>query len=256
MNNKIIILLRKYYIGAFSVAIFFVVWEITARLKLINSVFISSPSKVYSAGYEMLGSGEIFPHIFISLEALFSGLFLAAALGMIIGLMIGSNKTLYQFFSPHIYALNSLPTVAVIPLIIIWFGIGIYAKIAIVFMMALKPILINVIDGVRNVDKKLIGMSRSFGADSIFVLRSITLFSILPFLFSGLRISIGRSITGLIVGEAFGYGKGLGFLVSFYGSTLQTSRLMFIILLLLFISAGLINIILYIEKKIIIWRAD
>jgi NitT/TauT family transport system permease protein len=254
MKNNIFLPLKKHCLSIFSVAVFFAAWEIIARLKLINPLFISSPLKVYLAGYELIRTGEIFPHLFASLEALFFGLFLAIIFGTIAGLLIGSNKTLYEFFSPYVYALSSLPTVAVIPLIIIWFGIGIYAKIAIVFLMALKPLLINIIDGVRKVDSRLTGMARSFRASNFFIIRTITIYSVLEFAFSGLRISVGRSITGLIVGEAFGYGKGLGFLVSFYGNTFQTARLMFLISLFFVVSLFLISLVNVAEKKIIRWK--
>jgi NitT/TauT family transport system permease protein len=246
--------LGKYKLNILSVFVFFSAWEVIARLNWVDPIFISSPSKVFLAGYNLIRTGEIFPHLFVSLEALFLGLFLAIVFGVIAGLLIGSNKVLYGLFSPYVYALGSLPTVAVIPLVIIWLGIGIYAKIAIVFLMALKPILINVIDGVRNVDRKLIGMARSFGADDYFILRTVTFFGALEFSFSALRSAVGRSITGLIVGEAYGYGKGLGFLVSYYGGNFQTSRLMFAIILLLFISLCLINIIKILERKIIKWK--
>lgn len=254
MRNNILLLFKKYYLSILSVFIFFAVWEFISRLKLIDPLFISSPSKVFLAGLELIRSGEIFPHLFISMEALLSGLFLAVIFGVIAGLLVGSNKFLYKIFSPYIYTLNSLPIVAVIPLIIIWLGIGMYAKIAIVFIMALKPILINVTDGVKNVDAKLIGMAKSFGADGFSVLRTVTFFSILPFSLSGLRISVGRGITGLVVGEAFGYGKGLGFLVSFYGANFQTSRLIFVIILLLVISMSLIGLVKFTEKKVIRWK--
>jgi NitT/TauT family transport system permease protein len=97
-------------------------------------------------------------------------------------------------------------------------------------------------------------MAKSFGANKLFILRTITFYSILPFVFSSLRIAVGRGLAGLIVGEAFGYGKGLGFLVSFYGNTFQTPRLMFVILVLLIISFILINLIGKSEKRVIKWK--
>jgi ABC-type nitrate/sulfonate/bicarbonate transport system permease component len=246
--------ITKHKLSLLSISIFFVVWEIISRMKFVDPLFISSPSKVILAGYSLTSSGEIFPHLFASIESLLAGLFLAVFFGVVAGLLISSDKILYKLFSPYVYALNSLPTIAIIPLIIIWLGIGIYAKIGIVFLMALKPILINTIDGVRNIDIRLIGMAKSFGAEKLFILKTIVFFSILGFVFSGIRISIGRSITGLVVGEAFGYGKGLGFLVSFYGMTFNTSRLMFVVLVLLAISIALSEFVFLAEKKLLKWK--
>lgn len=246
--------IKKDYLGIISVFSFFLLWEYVARINIVDPLFISSPFKIMSAGLNLISSGDIYPHLMVSLEALFLGLFLAVLFGVFAGILIGSSELLHNFFSPYVYALSSLPTVAIIPLVIIWFGIGIYAKIIIVFLMALKPILINIIDGVKNIDSRLLIMAKSFGANNFFVLKTITVFGILPFVFAGLRISIGRCITGLIVGEAYGYGKGLGFLVSFYGMSFQTSRLMFVIIILLLISMILIGLIKMAEKKIIKWK--
>lgn len=254
MKNRLLSAIKKKQLSIVSALVLFVFWEAVSKFNIISPLFISSPSSIFSAGFEMVRTGEIFPHLFLSLEALFLGLTSAVIFGLIAGLAISSNKVLYNIFLPHVFILNSLPMVAIIPLVIIWLGIGMYAKISIVFLVSLKPILMSTIDGAANVDIRLINMAKSFGASQLFVLNTITRFSILPFLFSALRMAAGRSITGLIVGEAFGYGKGLGFLVSFYGATFQTSRLMFVILILIAISLTITRLIIFIENKLIIWK--
>lgn len=254
MKNNFFSFINKYRLSIVSVFVFFIFWEIISRLRLVDPLFISSPSKIFLAGKDLVMSGEIFPHLAASLEALVLGFVLAVAIGVIAGLLIGFSKTLRSIFLPYVFALNSLPMVAVVPLIIIWLGIGLYAKVAVVFFMSLSPILINTIDGFQNLDKKLIEMAKSFGASPFFTLRTVTFLSIMPFIFSGLKIAIGKSIIGLVVGEAFGYGKGLGFLVTFYGNTFQVARLMFIILILLVISLIATNLVAKIEKKIINWK--
>lgn len=246
--------LKKYWLSLMSVFVFFLFWEAASRANLIDPLFISSPSKIFASGYTLLKTGEIFPHLAASLIALVLGFFMAAIIGTILGLLIGSNKILYSIFFPYIFALNSLPMVAVVPLIIIWFGIGLYAKVAVVFFMSLSPILISTIDGFRNVDKKLLKMAKSFGADYFFTLRTVILLNAMPFIFSGLRMAVGKGIIGLVVGEAFGYGKGLGFLVAFYGNTFQVARLIFIILILMAISLIATNLVAAAEKKVINWK--
>lgn len=247
--------LKKYYLSIISILVFFVLWEIVARLNLISPLFISSPSKIYKAGSVLVLSGEIFPHVWISLKAYFMGFFAGIVLGVSGGLVIGYNRYLYKIFLPYVLALNSLPTIAIIPLVIIWFGIGIQAKIIIVLLMTVKPILINTINAVINTDKNMIKMAKSFGASHYQILSGIVFFSALPFVFSSLQMAIGRGITGLVVGEMFGYGKGLGFLVSFYGNTFQTPRLMFVVMILLVISLTISRIVYAIERKVIKWRS-
>lgn len=246
--------LKKYYISFISILAFFVLWEIVARFNLINSLFISSPSKVFQAGRSLVLSGEIFPHVWISMKAFLLGLSLGIAVGVLGGLVIGYNRILYKIFLPYILALNSLPTIAIIPLVIIWFGIGVEAKIVIVLVMTIKPILINTINAVINTDRNMIQMAKSFGASHFQILKGIIFFSALPFIFSSLQMAIGRGITGLVVGEMFGYGKGLGFLVSFYGNTFQTPKLMFVVMILLTVSLTMSRFACFAERKIIRWR--
>ncbi|MFA6097507.1 MAG: ABC transporter permease [Candidatus Paceibacterota bacterium] len=246
--------LKKNYISFISILVFFVLWEAIARFNFINPLFISSPSKIYKSGSMLVLSGEIFPHVWISLKAFFAGFLAGIVLGVLGGLAIGYNKYLYKIFLPYVLALNSLPTIAIIPLVIIWFGIGIEAKIIIVLLMVIKPILINTINAVINTDRNIIKMAKSFGASHYQILSSIVFFSALPFIFSSLQMAIGRGITGLVVGEMFGYGKGLGFLVSFYGNTFQTPRLMFVVTILLVISLTMSRAVHALEGQIIKWK--
>lgn len=254
MKNKLHSLIKKYWLSFLSVFVFFFSWELISRLNIIDPLFISSPLKIFKAGNLLVSSGEIFPHIWISLKAFFLGLFLGIIFGVTGGLAIGYNKRLYRIFLPYTLALNSLPTIAIIPLVIIWSGIGTESKIIIVLLMTIKPILINTIYAVKDTDRNLMEMSRSFGASHFQILREVVFFSALPFVFSSLQMAIGRGITGLVVGEMFGYGKGLGFLVSFYGNTFQTAKLMFVVIILLVISLSMSRIIYLAEGKIIKWR--
>ncbi|HCP08689.1 MAG TPA: hypothetical protein DIT25_02750 [Candidatus Moranbacteria bacterium] len=248
MNNQ------KYKRIFISTAGTIAVWEIISRFGIVDDFFISSPGKVWSEGMGLVSSGVLWPHLLISLETLFAGIFLAILVGVSLGILIGSSETVRDYLHPHVSILNSLPKVAVIPLIIIWFGVGLPSKISIVFLMALVPILMNTIDGAKNTDKNLLKMARSFDAGRIFTVWSVTFFSSLPFVFSGLRIASGRAVVGLIIAEIFGYGKGLGYLVSFYGINFQTAKLLFIVIILIFINVFLLKIVKISEKNLITWR--
>lgn len=255
MNNKTDKIRSGYFLSSLSVLVFLAVWEIVGRLEIINPIFISYPSEVFAAGFELVKSGKIIPHFIASVKALLAGLFLAVAAGGPGGLILGTNKNLYDFFRPFVFTLNALPKVAAVPLIIIWFGFGIVSKIAVVFLMALPSILINSLDAAKNIDKEFLEMAKSFKAGRLFVLKSITFFGSLPFVFSGIRVAIGKAVIGLVIAEVFGYGIGLGYLAVFYGQNFQTGRLMFVILLLLSITLALSGLLAVLERLVIKWKA-
>lgn len=238
----------------FSVGLFLICWEMFVRMGVLDAIMVSSPSKIFHAGLELIKAGVILPHVIISLEAFTAGLILAIFFGMFIGLIIGSNEKVYDFFWPFIFLLSVLPKVAIIPLVIIWFGIGIGSKIIIIFMMAITPILINVIDGARGVNKEYLEMACSFGAKKGFLLRHLFFFDTLPHFFSGVRIAIGRGVSGIVVAEVFGYGVGLGSLIARYGASYQTARLMFAILILVLFSLVFLWLNEVIRKKVICWE--
>jgi NitT/TauT family transport system permease protein len=229
-------------------------WELISRMGLISKLFTSRPSEILSAGLQLTADGIFWQHFWISMETLFSGLLLAACCGLFLGILIGASKKTYEFFRPFIFAANALPVVAVIPIIILWFGIGFFAKIFIVFFMAVIPILINTIDGVRNIDQKLIVMAKSLHASNFFMLKKIMFPGALPQSFTGLKSAVGRSIVALVLSEVFGYGKGLGYLISSYGAAFQTARLMFVLLILLAISLTLTKLLVIIEKRMLVYN--
>lgn len=244
---------RSQFISITSVVLFFLLWELVGWKGLVNPVFISRPSVIFTQGYKLFVSGELAPHLLASLGVLFSGLLLAAVVGIVGGLVIGSSETLKSFFKPYIATIQALPMVAIIPLIMIWFGLGFTSRAVAVFLMALTPILVSTLDGVKNADPDILKMARSFGANRWQLLKTVLPFSAMPFIFSGLKQSIGRGIIGIVIGEVLGAGKGLGYLVSFYGVTYKTAQLLFVVIILLAINFLLTELILTLEKRIVRW---
>ncbi|PLX21391.1 hypothetical protein C0584_02660 [Candidatus Parcubacteria bacterium] len=245
---------KNNFISTFSIGLFLLVWEVAGRFEIINPIFISFPTRVLWTGFSLIASGDLWSHLMISIIALFSGLLLAVVFGLIIGMSAGYKEYIFDFIKPYIYGLNSLPKVALIPLIIIWLGIGISAKIIVIFIMALPSIAISVIEGVKNTEEDLIEMTFSFGGSKFNLLRSIVYYESLPFFFSGLKIAVGKAIIGLVIADMFGYGLGLGYLLTYYGATFKVANLMFIILLLLSISLILNMFIDYFSKKMVYWK--
>ena len=247
-------IIKNNLISIGSILFFLALWELVSFLELINPLFISKPSAIFLAGTALIKSGFIAPHLIASMKVFFAGFILAILFGFFGGLLISLNKNIYNIFKPYIFIANALPKVAIIPLVIIWFGLGIESKIFIVFLMAFPSIIINTIDGVKNTNNEYLSMAKSFGASKFFILKSITFYSVLPAALSGVRISIGKGMIGLVVAEVFSYGVGLGYLISYYGMVFQTAKLMFIIILLLVINLMLTILVTIIEKKYFKYR--
>ncbi|KKU54999.1 MAG: Binding-protein-dependent transport system inner membrane component [Candidatus Moranbacteria bacterium GW2011_GWE1_49_15] len=243
------------FLGFFSVSAFLLLWEIAGRLKWIDPMFISYPTRVISDGIDLVLSGKITPHFIISVETLLLGFLLAVVVGVLGGLLIGSDERLYALFRPYVLFLNSLPKIAIVPLIIIWFGIGFSSKVVIVFLMSLIPILMNSIEGSRNVNGELVRMARSFKFRKREIMAKVVFFNAIPFVFAGMRMAAGKAVIGLVIAEVFGYGKGMGYLLSFYGTNFQTSRLMFLVLVFAALNLSLIRVIGILEKKVVKWKA-
>lgn len=236
-------------ISFFSVVIFIIIWQYLSANNIIDPFFTGIPSEIFREGIIILRSGELTPYLLHSFHAFIWGFGLAIIFGLVFGIIIGLNKTLYSIMYPFIYTIDALPRIVIIPLLIIWIGIGIEAKIVMIFLMSFMPILINVIYATINTNYNLITMSKSFGAKGYFKIKNIYLYSVLPSFFSAVRISRATAIIGLVVAEFFGLGKGIGYLISFYGAIFRTNTLLFLIFILLLFNFFLLFIIYKIEKR-------
>lgn len=245
---------KELYKGILAMVTTLLIWEFFVRFGFLPEIFTSKPSKIYIEGIKIIKTGSIFSDIGVSLKVFVAGFFSAVFCGVTIGMFLGFYKNVLSFVKAHIFILGSLPMMALFPLITMWVGIGYSARIVFIFLMALVPILINTIDGVKNVKKESILMANSFGAKNFFILRTVVFFDALPFIFSGIRSAVGRGITGLIISEFFGYGKGLGHLISYYGNTMQTARYMFVLVIVSALSLTVVKIVGMLEKRIIFWN--
>lgn len=248
------LLLKKYRRSIISIGIFLILWQCAFLFTEDGALFLSSPLLVVRELYSMFSGSQIYMHLEKSLVALFVGLTLGLSFGVFIGVLLGYYPKIKEYLWPYVFFLNALPLVAIFPLIIIWFGIGIASKIGIIFIMTFVPIVISTMDGIESMPQTLRTMAMSFGASNMLIIRAIALPHALPHIFSGLRIAVGRGIVGLVIAEVFGYGKGIGYLVSFYGANFQITRLMAVVVVLLAISLLLTSAIGIIEKKILLYK--
>lgn len=251
-NKKLF--LSENGISFFLIIIILAIWELASRLNMIETFFTSRPSDIFTAGFGLVRSGEIFPHLFYSAKILSIGFTSAVVVGYLAGVFIGFNNKLYFIFKPYIFSLNALPIIVIMPLIILWFGIGEFSKIFMVFLLSMKPVLINSIEGSRQVDENFLKMAHSFEVGKASIFKNIYIYSTLPFMFAGAKVATGMAIVGMVIAEFFGYGKGLGFLASYYGMTFKSGKLMFVILLLFLLNICILKIISLIERYFVRWK--
>ncbi len=228
-------------------------WEIFAAFGLFNTFFTSSPSRIVQSAAWLFRHG-FWQDILTSLIEFTCGMILAILLSFVIGLLLGWYKRLNAMFEPFINMMNAMPYVAILPLIILWFGIGIQSKVAAVFLAAFFPLAINIIVGVKTVDPSLMACARSFGANDRQVFRTLILPSSVPFVVAGLRIAVARGLVGVFVGEMLASSSGIGHMMSAASSTFQTDKLFVGIVILAGTGYLLIEMIKRLEKRLNSWR--
>lgn len=200
-------------LGAGSIVVLLLVWQFVPYfmpLKAGTRLFFAVPSQIAGALWDMFASGSIWAPLGVSATAFTIGLGIAIVVGLPLGILLGRSSALNAMLDPFVTAFNATPRLVFLPLLMLWFGIGLWSKVAIVFLGALFPLLINTYEGVRNADKLLINVVRSFGANEWDIARLVVVPNSLPFIVVGLRLAIGRAVLGVVVAEFFGAQDGLG----------------------------------------------
>lgn len=245
---------QEIILGGLGIIGFLALWQWAGQTRAVNPFFISYPSQIFAAGWELFSSGFIYKHLWISGQEFLAGYIAAVVFGILIGILVGWYRIAYGILNPFITTFYVTPKVALLPLIILWLGIGLLAKSVLVFLGALFPILINTMIGMKSVDADLVRVARSFGANDFQIFRTVAIPYSMPFILAGLRLAIGRGLLGILVAEFYGGQGGIGYLLTLYGSTFQTDKLMVMILIIVIAGVLLNEIIAYFEKKFEAWR--
>jgi NitT/TauT family transport system permease protein len=206
--------LRYATAGLVSVISGLVLWELISRLAIDNALFLAAPSQIAVALYNLGVTGQLWHHIAISGVEFVLGYGIACVLGILLGLAMASSEIVKQACQPWVAAFNSIPSVALAPLFILWLGIGIWSKVLVIIFLVLFPVTISTEAGLRTTSDRLIEMLRSFGATPQQIFFKVSLPSAFPSILAGLRIGIGRALIGVVVAEFFGSRAGLGRLIS------------------------------------------
>jgi len=199
--------------AAISVVSGLVLWEVVGRFLVENKLFLATPTQAIGEIWATLITGELVHHSWVSAQEFIIGFTAACAAGIGVGLVMARSPRAADALNPWVSGIYATPIIAVAPLFILWFGIGIWSKVAVVVSLVIFPVIINTEVGIRSADKQLIEMVKAFGATPAQVFWKVSLPAATPFILAGIRLGVGRGLIGVVVGELFGARAGLGFLI-------------------------------------------
>jgi NitT/TauT family transport system permease protein len=245
--------LRAVVSGALGI----VVWTLLAKYVVANPLFLPTPYAVLLAGVQAARSGDLLSDILVSLSYFAVGSAIGFAAGVLLGVLLGANQTLADYVDPWVSAAYTAPLVALTPLLIIWFGIGLWSKTVIIALLVVFPVTIGTVAGIRSTDRALLEVATSLGASRGDVLRKVMVPWALSFILSGARIGVGRGVIGIFVAELFGgASKGVGLMISNAGQVFNTPLLFVGIIVLAAMGIGVTSLIRFLERRMAPWRTQ
>ena len=231
-----------------------VLWEVAGRA--MDSTLIPPLTQIGAAWWKLLSSGKLLANLGMSLTTLAIGFCLAAFVGVVLGVLMGRFRAIEHFFDLYVNALMSAPTTAFVPVLILWFGLGMESRIAVVFLFAIFVIIINTLTGVKQVDSVLLEMARSFGAREREIFFKIMLPAALPAIMAGLRLGMGRAVKGMVTAEMLLTLTGIGAMIMQYGSSFATDSLFAVILTILLVALLAMKAVHWIDRRLTGWKAE
>jgi ABC-type nitrate/sulfonate/bicarbonate transport system permease component len=244
--------LKNSYITIISTIVILLIWEVLGRQ--INPLFASFPTAIAEAGWEMLLDGSIITGFITSVQPLIVGYALAAVVGIPIGLLVGRYGVLEAAFGIYITAGYATPLVALVPLFVLWFGLGFTVKVAIIFSLTIFPIIINTWAGVQSVPKSLIEVGTAFVASQSQIMRKIVVPATIPHIMTGLRLGVGRGVIGMVIAEFFTAISGLGAIIIQTGNSFKTADMFVPIIVIMALGIGLTALVGVLERKVAPWH--
>ncbi|GGG26069.1 ABC transporter permease [Paenibacillus abyssi] len=242
------------YAPVIGIAGLLLLWEIVCRLGWVAPLYLPAPTAILAAGWEMLTKGELLQNLGASLYRIVLGYLLGASVGIIVGLLLGFSRWADAIGSPILYSLYPIPKIALLPLIVLWLGIGELPKVTIIALGVFFPVVINTFSGVKNVDSVLIKAAVSFGSNHFNVIRKVILPGALPVIFAGLKLAAGTSLLLLVAAEMIAAQHGIGSMILHYGNLMITTKLMVGILVLSMLGLLLNRGLQWLENKLLPWK--
>jgi NitT/TauT family transport system permease protein len=244
-----IVIFSRIAIGA----VLLLLWEwISGRF--VDEFWISSPSSIALAFVAMWNNGGLMSSIYATVSEAIVGFGFGATFGMFVGVIFGANRLIAKVLDPYLVGFYSIPRIALIPLFILWFGIGFQTKVIYTSLLVFFPVFMNTLSGVRDVNQDLIDVLRVMGASRSDTIRKVLMPSAVAWLFAGLRISVPYALVGAIVAEMFTSNVGLGYLISYYANILDTASLFAVLAVTTALGLFLHSLVAQVEKRLLRWR--
>lgn len=232
------------------------IWEFVGRYVVTNPILFAPFSKVIVAGWGLAISGELQRHLAVSAIEFLIGFGLATLVGVALGFLMATSRFTQDVLDPWVSFFYSSPLVALIPFFILVFGVGISSKVAIIFTVAIFPILLNAFVGVRSANADLLEVGAAFNCTRAQIFSKILFPAALPFVIVGLRLGIGRALTGVVVSELFGSTAGLGWLIGTAGQSFDTPTVLFGVLMFSTIGVAMVEGLKWVERLLAPWRKN
>jgi len=229
-------------------------WELLARAGVIDQFFFPLPSDIFQTVWLWVSSGFVFPHLWVTMQEAILAFLVGAAVGLLLGFILARVRFLERLLDPFLQMFNALPRVVLAPIFLLWFGLGIWSKVAFGFTLVFFIVFFNTLEGVKSVDRVLVDNAKMLGASERQLLRHVFIPSALTWIFSSLHISVGFAITGAVVGEYLGASGGMGYAIAQAQGVFDTKGVfagMFILMIVVLIIDLLVN---RLERHLLRWR--
>ncbi len=245
---------NAFWIPAITVLLALLGWEALSRLSGLPTFILPSPLLVWERFLRALADGSLIGHTVVTLEEVLLGLLAGTIFATLIGYVIAKSRMFEQLVSPFLVASQAVPIVAVAPLLVIWFGPGMFSKVLICGLIVFFPVLVNTVVGLRAVPHSLNELMRSLRASRWQMLRYLEIPAALPIFLGGLRIGATLSVIGGVVGELIGANSGLGFLINVARGQYDTALVFVAVFTLVALALSLYSIIILLENRILAWQ--
>jgi NitT/TauT family transport system permease protein len=245
---------RKLLLGLLSVALFLAAWQAVFLFVPFNPLFISKPTLIAKSFYDLVVGGELFHDLAVSAVPFVYGFSAAVVVGVTVGIVMGWRQRVSYALDPIMIVFYASPLVALAPLVIVFFGVGVSGKAIIIFLLSVFPFIFNAQAGVRAVDRLLINVVRSLGGSEKDLYLKVIVPSVLPYIVAGTRIAIGRGLIGVLVAEFFAASEGIGYAIARYGDLFALDKMFACIVAIMIIAVIMTEGIRWAERAAFPWR--
>jgi ABC-type nitrate/sulfonate/bicarbonate transport system permease component len=243
-------------IGGAAILVALAAWQAAWSAGKISRLFFTGPSAVLQRAVEEWTQGRLRSDLAYSGLNFLIGVGLAITIGVVLGVAIGWYRRLAMLTEPFLNALYATPRVALVPLILIWFGIGMWSKVFIVFINAVFPVLINTVGGIRATDADLLRAARAYCASDWQIFKTVAIPGAVPFILTGVRQAVALGLIGVVVGEMFGGSEGIGYMVNYGGQTFQTDSVFLGVIIIALAGITLTWLAEQLERRFSRWRPE